>query len=145
MILLAILKRSPPSPEFQPRGELLLEILWRLRRIEEQPEKGIPQVRRSREHRSLEDMLSELIDGMRRMERNISEIGELSKRVRRIEEALANASIDRRTSGPSSEPIVPVGSVVYGRTARPQPLNPQRPTLIKAEPDAPEESSKPED
>jgi hypothetical protein len=50
--------------------ELLTQTLWRLGRIEEQLEKRA-QVPPSRERRSLEDMLSELIDGLRRIERNI--------------------------------------------------------------------------
>ena len=83
-------------------------------------------------------MLSELIDDMRRMERNIFEIGELSGRVRRIEEAVANVRIDRRTSGQSSEPP----SAVYGPTPQPQQPEPQGPMPVKAK-DAPGQSSKP--
>jgi hypothetical protein len=49
-------------------------MLWRLGRIEEQLEKTACQVPPLRERRSLEDLLSELIDGMRRMERSSDKI-----------------------------------------------------------------------
>ena len=107
------------KPGVPSERELLLQMLWRLGRIEEQLEKGGHQVPQSSERRSLEVMLSELIDVMRRMERNIFEIGELSGRVRRIEEAVANVRIDRRTSGQSSEPPI----AVYGPILNPSNLS----------------------
>lgn len=131
-------ERVAAKPGVPSERELLLQMLWRLGRIEEQLEKGGHQVPQSSERRSLEVMLSELIDGMRRMERNIFEIGELSGRVRRIEEAVANVRIDRRTSGQSSEPP----SAVYGPTPQPQQPEPQGPMPVKAK-DAPGQSSKP--
>jgi polyhydroxyalkanoate synthesis regulator phasin len=123
-----------------PEKGILEEILERVRRIEEQLEKGGSQVPPSRERRSLEDMFSELIDVLRRMERSSDEISELSKRVRRIEEAVANVRTDHRTSDRSSEPP----SRVYGPTPRPQLLEPQGPMPVKAK-DAPGQSSEPED
>jgi hypothetical protein len=61
--------------------ELLLQILWRLGRIEQQLEKGTSQVP-ERERRSSKDMLSELMARLARIERITNE---LSERIRRIE------------------------------------------------------------
>jgi hypothetical protein len=99
-------------------------------------ESGLP-VPEPRERRSLEDMFSELIDVLRRMERSSDEISDLRKRVGRIEEAVANVRIDRGASGQSSEPP----SVVYGPTTPPEPRTPQGPMPVKAK-DAPGQSSK---
>jgi hypothetical protein len=62
-------------------NELLLQILVRLGRIEEQLAKGTPS-RPQTERGSLEDMLRELLDRMGRMERSRDD---LSERMRRIE------------------------------------------------------------
>jgi hypothetical protein len=59
------------KPGVPTERELLQQILWRLERIEEQLEKGVPQVPPSRERRSFEDMLSELRESVRRIERKI--------------------------------------------------------------------------
>jgi len=57
-----------------------------------------------------------------------------------IEKAKSVARTDRISSGQSSEPMR-----VYGRRPRPQLRKPQGPMPVKEEPEAPEESSKPED
>jgi polyhydroxyalkanoate synthesis regulator phasin len=133
-------ERGVTAADLEPtERDLLQQILRRLGRIEERLEKGGSQVPPSRERRSLEDMFSELIDVLRRMERSSDEISELRKRVGRIEEAVANLRIDRRTSGQSSDPP----SVVYGPTPRPQLPEPQGPMPVKAK-DASGQSSKPE-
>ena len=119
--------------------ELLQQILRRLGRIEEQLEKGESQVPPSRERRSLEDMFSELIDVLRRMERSSDEISDLRKRMGRIEEVVANVRTDRRTSGQSSDPP----RVVYGPTPRPQLPEPEGQMPVKAK-DGPGQSSEPE-
>jgi hypothetical protein len=59
------------KPGVPTERELLQQILWRLERIEEQLEKGVLQVPPSRERRSLDDMLSELRQCVRRIERKI--------------------------------------------------------------------------
>jgi hypothetical protein len=63
-------------------NELLLQILLRLGRIEEQLAQGTPQMRPSLELSALKDMLNEFMEHIRRMERGSDE---LSDRVRRLE------------------------------------------------------------
>jgi hypothetical protein len=81
-----------------PEKKILEEILERVRRIEEQLENGGSQAP-SRERRSLEDMFSELIDVVRRMERSSDEISDLRKRVSRIEGKFDSSSVPRGIHG----------------------------------------------
>jgi hypothetical protein len=80
------------DPPGSPEKRTLEEILERVRRIEEQLEKSRPQVPESRERRSLEDMFSELIDVLRRMDRRSDEISDLRKRMRRVERIIHRTS-----------------------------------------------------
>jgi hypothetical protein len=91
----AVAKAGVPSER-----ELLLQILWRLGRIEQQLEKGASQVPQP-ERRSSEDMLSELMNRMGRIER--SRDG-LSERIHRIE-----LDVDR-PRGSGSVDSQPIGS-----------------------------------
>jgi hypothetical protein len=117
-------------------NELLLQILLRLGRIEEQLERG-----------ALEDMVSELLEGMRRVERSSRD---LSERVSRIERAagqplngtIGDGTADNQHSGivhtihRDTDPPVPPASHRMPQRVR------KSTSSITTEPEA--ESSEPE-
>jgi len=125
----AMKREDREDPPGTPEKRILEDILKRVRRIEEQLEKGRLQVPEPPERPSLEDMFSELIAVLRRMERSSDEISDLRERMRRVERR-----IDRPLpGGVDSQPIVPVVT-----EDRPKPLpTTDMPQLLK-QPPAPE-------
>jgi hypothetical protein len=137
-------------------NELLLQMLLRLGRIEEQLAQGTPQVPPSRELSAIEDMLSEFMDHIRRMERNSDE---LSDRVRRLERnvdrtpnrppesTIGDGTVDYQNPGivhtmeRDRKPVAPPVDYVSSGPERVR----KSTSSIKREVDRPEESSKSED
>jgi hypothetical protein len=86
------------KPGVPSERELLLQILWRLGRIEQQLEKGAAQVPQP-EGRSLEEMLSELMDRVGRIERRRDGLGE------RIDGIERDVDRPRGAGSVSSQPL----------------------------------------
>jgi hypothetical protein len=112
------------KPGLPSERELLLQILWRVGRIEQQLEKRAAQVPQL-EGRSTEDMLSELMDHVRRIERSSDDLRERVGRMERdIDRPPSSRAVDsqirpRMNKRPSSKEPDTEGPITPPPTSEP--------------------------